>query len=358
MASTLIATLARITLLLTTIEIRAQLVCHDGFGDHAAGIQLESGSNGSGGTGLDGGVGWGGFYDVNNSIKSLVRIEDRTANPANYSNGEITLLGGHRALRFYDVANGTHAVRRPLGTGFQAANGNTLWFSLLFRTASGGAGNLANQDFFQIGFDDNPNASAGIPRVSIGSNTTSTTFPSPAAFFARSTTASSGSVFYQDLQIAAATTYLLVGRIQAHAGEYDTVSLFVNPSNSQTPGTPSAEVTLPSGLTSLSHAFIRTVGLDNGDAYVIDEWHIARDYATVVQAFGSALRILPAPTAEHSHALRWPASLGGVVLETSLTLDPESWSEIAGPFELVDVERHYPVPIDPATTKRFFRLRR
>lgn len=354
----MIAQLSRTFVLLTIAQNEAQIVCHDGFGNHAAGTQLESGSNGSEGLGLAGGVGWGGAYNVSNSIKSLVKIEDRTSNPVNYSNGEVTILGGARALRFYDVANGTYAVHRPLGKVFQAMNGDTLWFSLLFRTASGGAGNLANQDFFQIGFDDNSNASAGVPRVSIGSNTTSATFPSPAAFFARSTTASSGSAFDLGIQIAAATTYLLVGRIQPNGGEYDTVSLFVNPSTVRHPGPSSAEVILPSGLNSLSHAFIRTVGLDNGDAYVIDEWHVASDYPSVVRSLEGALRILPASAPESPLVLRWPVPLHDVVLETSSTLAPGSWTEIPGPFGLVDAEREFPVPIVSGEPKRFFRLRR
>ena len=51
---------------------------------------------------------------------------------------------------------------------FSAAEGESLWFSFLFRTNN--ASPLANQDFFQFGFDDNANASSGIPRVSIGAN--------------------------------------------------------------------------------------------------------------------------------------------------------------------------------------------
>ena len=343
---------------ITTLTLSAQLVCYEGFGDYSAGIQVESGSNGSAGTGIDAGAGWGGAFDVNNAIKSLIRIEDRSANPVSYSNGEIAILGGNRALRFYDVANSGYAVRRQLGAVFSATAGDTLWFSVLFRTAAGGASPLANQDFFQIGFDDNENAASGVPRVSIGANTTQATFPSPYRFFARSTTAVSASAFYDDVSIAATTTYLLVGRVQAHEGIYDTVSLFVNPSKLGDPGPPSAELVLPSGLASLSHAFIRTVGLDNGDAYVLDEWHVARDYGSVVQSLKDTLKFFPATSPESPAALRWPASLNGVVLESSTTLAPESWVELPGPFALKGSERELPLPAEPLTVQRFFRLRR
>jgi hypothetical protein len=337
--------------------VGAQLVAFDGFGDYAAGIQVESGSDGTSGPGLDGGAGWSGAYDVNATIKSKVLIEDRSATPVNYTNAGISILGGNRALRFWNNANGSYALVRPLGTTFNAASGDTLWFSVLFRTATGGASPLTNQDLFQIGFDDN--AAATNPRVSIGSSATqTTTFPATAAFFARSTTAVANSDFHAVVPIAAATTYLLVGRIQANSGVYDTVSLFVNPTATDHPGVPSAEVVLSSGLSSLSHAIIRTNNLDNGDAYVIDEWHIGRDYGSVVQSLAGSLRMHHAASPETPLILRWPAYPSGTVLETSTTLDPHSWSEAIGAPFLNGAEWEYPVAIDPGTPKRFFRLRR
>jgi hypothetical protein len=341
-------------LLATAIPLRAQLVSFDGFGEYAANVQVESGANGSSGTGLNGGAGWGGAYDVNNSIKSLVKIENRSTSPVNYVNGGISILGGNRALRFYDNANGNPALVRPLGTVFNAASGDTLWFSVLYRTATGGASQLQNLDFFQIGFDD----SAAInPRVSIGSGATQTTFPSPAGFFARSTTALAATTYYEDLSIEPAITYLLVGRIQANGGVYDTVSLFVNPTATDHPGASSAEVVLSSGLSSLSHAIIRANSLDNLDAYVLDEWHVARDYGSVVRSLQGSLRIVAAAAPGYVMELRWPVSRTDVMLETSTTLDAEPWLEVTGPFPLGGAEWAYPVPVEPGQPRRFFRLR-
>ena len=342
----------------TAMPLHAQLIAYEGFGDYAAGVQVKDGVNLSAGTGLDAGVGWGGPYDIYTAIKSLVKIENRSSSPVNYTNGGIAILGGNRALRFYDIANGSPALQRPLGTAFDAAAGDTLWFSVLFRTATGGASPLANQDFFQIGFDDNSAAAAGVPRVSIGAGPTQTTFPSPFRFFARSTTAAAASAFYDDLSIAAATTYLLVGRIQPHAGSYDTVSLFVNPSSLEHPGPPAAEVVLPSGLGSLSHAFIRTAGLDSGDAYVFDEWHLGRDYGSVVQSLQGALRLYPATLPGGPLTLRWPVAPADALPQTSTTLAADSWTAVTGPFSLHGADWEVPVPIEPATPSRFFRLRR
>ncbi|MEZ5303866.1 MAG: hypothetical protein R3F11_24970, partial [Verrucomicrobiales bacterium] len=144
----------------------AQLVAYDGFGEYGGGEQIEQGPAGEPGEGADGGFGWGGPYNVSNAIKALVRAEDRTAAPVTYAAGEVAIDGGSRALRFYDFADGTYAVRRPLGIAFEAGAGDELWFSFLFRTNNGSP--LPDQDFFQIGFDDNPDASAGNPRASIG----------------------------------------------------------------------------------------------------------------------------------------------------------------------------------------------
>jgi hypothetical protein len=340
------------------LPLCAQLVSYEGFGDYAAGEQVESGESQSEGDGLNAGAGWDGPYNISNAIKQLVLIENRSSNPVNYVNDEITISGGIRALRFYDIANSSYALRRPLGTVFSAAAGDTLWFSVLFRTASGGDSPLSNQDFFQIGFDSSENPTNGNPRVSIGANTTESNFPSPFRFFARSTTDVSNSDFHEGVSIAAGTTYLLVARIQAHAGTYNSVSLFVNPSSLAHPGPPSAEVVLPSGLNTLSHLFIRTVRLDPGDAYVLDECHIGRDYGSVVQSFDGALRLLPTSLPNGPLTLRWPVSPADIELETSTTLSPESWMGVTGTFQPQGAEWELLVPIEPGTPRRFFRLKR
>lgn len=335
-----------------------QLIAHDGFEIHPGGGQLESSS----GIGLNGGSGWGGAYDVNNSIRSLIKTEDRSAAPVIYSNGQITLHGGRRALRFSEIAIGTPAVLRPLGTIFSGVSGETLWFSLLFRTAS--VSPLANQDFFQIGFDNNASASSGNPRVSVGVNTVSTTnFPQPLQFFVRSTTATAvnANTFVDGPPVQAVTTYLLVGCIEPHSGAYDQVSLWVDPTDPSAPGTASATVVLASGVSTLSHFFLRTAGLDSGDVYVVDELRIGRDFGSVVlpPALDGSLRVSPAGSPNQGVVLQWPASLTGVLLETSTTLEEGSWAEITAPFTLLGTDYQYAAPaISEENPRAFFRLRR
>ena len=279
---------------------RAQLTAYEGFEEYAGGVQIESGANGSGGTGLNGGAGWNGAYDVNNGIKSLVFVDDRSASPVVYQNGAVRLDGGFRALRLNGNANASYALRRALAVPVPA--GGTLYFSFLFR--SNNTSPLANQDFVQLGFDDNASASGGTPRMSIGANTISTTFPpnQPYRFFARSTTAIGNSVFDDTTDIQGLTTYLLVGRFsRAGAGNFDRVDLFVNPSTLSEPATPSATVLADAGIALLSHFFVRTVALDSTDACVLDEWRAGQSFASVVSGDGDDDG-MPDPW-EQAHAL-------------------------------------------------------
>ena len=273
---------------LFALSASAQIVSYDGFEEYAFNAQFESGANGSSGVGLNGGLGWNGAYDVNNAIKTLVKDEDRTAAPVAYTNGDIAIDGGTHAMRLYDVANGSATFVRPLSETFSASD--TLFFSFLFRTTA--ASPLANQDFFQLGFDT---GTVTNPRLSIGANTTATAFPpsQPFRFFARSTTATTAAsnAFDNTTDIAATTTYFLVGKLTGSGSTFDHIDLFVNPSTSAEPAS-SASLTLNSGVTNIDTLILRTAFLDNGDAYVFDELRIARDWQSVIPEPNAAALLL------------------------------------------------------------------
>ena len=353
-----LATLRRVAaaVLATVPMARGQLACHDGFEEYGSGAQLEDGANGVAGTAVNGGFGWGGAYDVNNAIKSLVRAENRAASPVVYSNGGVTIHGGERALRFYDIANGSYAVRRPLGQAWEAAAGQELWCSFLFRCNN--ASPLANQDFLAVGFDDNPAALSGNPRVSVGVNTVATVFPpsQPFRFFARSTTVVANSAFSEQPDVATGTTYLVVCRVAASgAGNYDTVDLWVNPADPTEPGPPAARMVVDSGLARLTHWFVRTANLDAGDAYVLDELRIGRRYASVVLPAPPPFALEIRPVTGAAGELRWSRELDAE-LEASTTLAPDSWSVVPGPFEAEAGWWQWRAPAGPA--RGFYRLRR
>ncbi len=345
---------ATATLLLPPLA-RSQLVTYDGFEDYPAGALVEDGPNGTPGTGLNGGFGWADAYDVNNAIKSLVRAENRAASPVIYSNGDLTIHAGDRALRFYDNAIGTYALRRAMVSTWDAASGHELWASFLFRCNN--TSPLANQDFLAVGFDDNPSAAGGNPRVSVGINTTTNVFPpsQPFRFFARSTTVVANSTFAESPDIAASTTYLVVTRISASTrGNFDTVDLWVNPASATDPGPPSARIIADSGINRLTHWFIRTANLDSGDAYVIDELKIGRTYPAVIVAQPPPFALEIQPAADRSVELRWP-SLLDATLESTNAPATGPWTPIPGPFPSSDGWFSLRVP---TTDRAFFRLRR
>jgi hypothetical protein len=333
----------------------SQLVTYDGFEEYPSGAPIEDGPNGVSGNGLNGGFGWSGPFDVANAIKSLVKAENRSANPVIYTNGELTIHGGDRALRFYDIANGTYSIRRAMSSSWDAAAGHELWASFLFRCNNPSP--LATQDFLALGFDDNASALSGNPRVSVGVNTTATVFPpsQPFRFFARSTTAAANSAFAESPDIAAATTYLVVTRVAASAGgNFDTVELWVNPVSATDPGPPSARITADSGINRLTHWFIRTAYLDLGDAYVIDELKIGRTYPAVIIAQAPPFALEIQPAADRSVELRWP-SLLDATLESTNAPSTVPWTPVPGPFESSGAWLSLRVP---TTDRAFFRLRR
>lgn len=324
-----------------------QLINYDGFAAYPVATQLEPGAAGSSGIAPNGGAGWPGPFNVNNAIKTLVKVENRAASPVVYQNGALRLHGGGQALRFYDNTNGSSVLIRPLGRTFTRSAGDDLWFSLLFRSSN--ASPLANQDFVQIGFDNS--AAASNPRLSFGANTVATTFPPSQdfRFFVRATTDTANSVF-DSTGIAAATTYLLTGRLSGSGATYDTIELFLNPDSLSVPAQASASLTLDSGMDSLTHFIVRTSALDSGDAYVFDEFRIGLDYLSVVQPPPLSLDWAPAA----APVLRWPASLPAV-LETGESMTSGAWTAVAGPFAVEGMDYVWPVPSGPL--RAFFRLR-
>jgi len=339
---------------------RSQLFVHDGFEEYSAGVQLESGSNGSAGTGLAGGFGWFGGYDVNNAIKSLVKAENRSSSPVVYGNGGVRLHGGARALRLYDVANGTPVLLRRLGRELSTVAGGSVWFSFLFRTNN--ADPLANQDFLQLGFDEEAMPVPGNPRLSVGLNTTSTVFPpsQPFRFFARADTAAAATVFDDSAGVAAGTTYLLVGCIRNNGQFHQRIELYVNPASLLVPPAPSAVSEAASGPAVLSRLLLRTSALDNGDAYVLDELRVGFSYESVVMAEVPELRLAWDASGERVAGLvgmlRWPS-------QRLATL--EAAPGPGGPWEPVGVEGRslsgndwlLPVAVRGDEPRRFFRLR-
>jgi hypothetical protein len=334
---------------------RAQIFGYDGFEEYAAGAQLESGSNGSAGTGLGGGFGWSGGYDVNNAIKSRVKVENRSSSPVVYENVGVRIHGGVRALRLWDNANGTPVLLRRLGRELPAVAGVSVWFSFLFRTNN--ADPLVDQDILQVGFDGEAMPVPGNPRLSLGVSTIGTTAPRPFRFFAAADTGAA--VSDESAGVAAVTTYLLVGRIRNNGSIHNRVELYVNPSSLLEPPVPSAVSEAASGPAVLSRLLLRAADLDANDVYVLDELRVGFSYESVVMAEVPALRLAwdaAGARGDLVGMLRWPSQRFAVL---------EAAAAPGGPWEPVGVEGRglsggdwlLPVAVRGDEPRRFFRLR-
>ena len=213
---------------------RAALFAADDFESYTPG-QVESGPNNAEGTGLNGGEGFTGPYNIANAVKTLVTVQDRTSTPFSYTIGNTTLTSGVRALQFNGAANGSPVLTRPFDA--QPAS-QPVYYGFLFRTNQGTPS--PNQDFIALGLDS---AAAG------GTGGTN----------------------------------------------YDRVDLFVNPTSLDEPGTASATAAFDSGLSTVDDLLIRTVGLDGGDFYVIDNLRIATTFSEAI--------VVPEPSAAAALAL-------------------------------------------------------
>lgn len=271
-----------IALEIGTGEIRAATVAYDGFDSYAPGAQLESGMDGSPGTGLNGGTGFTSPWNIDDPFKTRVTVSTQ---PLNYSNGQISIQGGTSAVLFGDAADSNQLLSRAF-----APQTGMLFFSFLYRTQNPPA---TSEDFVQVGFSD---VTTGEPKASIGSANTAQGNGAPPQFFARvpnaGTSVLSGIVFQKD------TNYFLVGKASKTAGSatFNRIDLFVNPTTLLEPAATSATSTAAagSGVGTFANLIVRTARQDAGDAYFVDELRIGTTYLDVIPEPGAATMLMAA----------------------------------------------------------------
>src|SRR5215204_4879018 len=137
---------------LTAGYSRAALVASDGFDSYTAGSQLESGADGSAGTGLNGGTGFTGAYNIDDLNKSHA---DVVAQGLSYGAGGVSIDGGANAARL----TGALSLSNDFVTRAFAAQSGTLYLSFLLR----GTQTTTDEDFLQFGFSG---GTAGEPPIS------------------------------------------------------------------------------------------------------------------------------------------------------------------------------------------------
>lgn len=233
-----------------------QLVAVEDFEGYPADSEL---------AGQGGGIGFGGSWEVNASRADDVTVVEASLN---YSNGAVSADGGSRALQFaFDPAEGGGVTDGIMARPFETAPTGTVYMSLLFRDT---VNTDFATDFIQWGFSDGTaNPQASILRRN-------------GTLQVRSTTTPANSVDSGIAAVVGATHLLVFKAEKTGAGNYDRISLFIDPDSELEPVTPSAVANVDSGLSSFPNFVARSAfhGLD--DAFQIDNLVIGGSWEDVV----------------------------------------------------------------------------
>jgi len=247
---------------------RAALVATDGFESYAAGSQLESGADGSPGTGLSGGSGFTGAYETDDLNKSHAVI---AAQGLSYNAGSVQINGGANA------ASITGAI--TISTDFLArsfpAQSDTLYLSFLLR----GTQTSPDEDFLQIGFSG---SATGEPPIAAGiAGAVANTLPDQ--FFIRMPALTANQTLLPSPTFALDTTYLMVVKVsKVGSGNFNQLDFFLNPTTLTEPGAATLTRFADSGVPTATNFRMRVARLDVGDSYLVDEVKIGTAYADVV----------------------------------------------------------------------------
>jgi hypothetical protein len=230
-------------------SVRATPIAFDGFESYSAGSGLSGGSAGTGVTGPNGEFGWTSAWTAISGI-----------------NVQSPGLTGARTGEADDATNSITAATR----GFTPQT-DTVYFSLQYNAAAGAEGS----DFLHFYLSNDAainNNSGGIGDIDTGL----------VRFGARVGGTNGGTTSNSASDYAAATTYLLVGKLsKTTAGNYNRIDLFINPAGTTEPGTADATQSGDAGIATVSVFALRTFNLDAGDKYRFDNVRIGTTFADV-----------------------------------------------------------------------------
>lgn len=258
MRRSLTCVLSVATAVLAVQPVSAGLIAEDNFDTYTAGAGL---------AGNNGGTGWGGAWATNTTFTTPTVV----AGGLSYANGSVVNNGGANALQFTFTGEAGGISDGVLSRALGASQTGTVYMSLLFRDTVnadlGAAG--SNNDFVQWGFDT---GTANPPVSSLRRNGT---------MQARSTTSAANS---DDSGIVSVLgdTYMLVLKVENSGGNYNAVSLYVNPSSNVEPGTTDAFKSADSGIASLDNFVSRSAFHEDADTFQIDAIRIGTEFKDVV----------------------------------------------------------------------------
>jgi hypothetical protein len=240
------------------LPAQASLIAYDAF-DYTAGATLG---------GRNGGTGWSGAYG---SVPTAASVSTfAPSSQLSYTSGSIAVAGGSGSVRI--TGNTSPGGLRPF-----ASQTGTVYASLLFRPGS----TPTNDDFisfFLTGATNSLNSNAQ-PSLQFGDLNVSDDY-----FGVRASNSSADTTQNITGSFATGTTYFLVAEFsKVSSSNYDTIKLWVNPTDTTTPlTTPSATATRDTGLASLGRFGIRTVNIGSGETHEFDELRIGTTWQSVV----------------------------------------------------------------------------
>ena len=206
-----------------------------------------------------------------------------------YSQGAVSVDGGNRALDIGpDMPSAT--TNNFVDWIFDEVSADSLgevWFSYLIQTSETASTAIPDidedRDFFQLHFSADGNQAQSVSVVLDNQTPVVDGLGRDHIFRARS--GSSGNVTDpgRAFRNTPEETHLVVGQIEAVNGEYETISIFLNPGSPLQPAVPTAMATFAGvDATSLAQFTARISALEAEDVYTIDELKIGESYADVV----------------------------------------------------------------------------
>lgn len=239
------------------------IIAYDGFEGYSAGTQVES----SGGVGLNGGTGFTGAYNVDDSNRAAALVSAKSLTYAS-----LGINGGANALQVGGTTMSS-PVENFLARGF-ASQSSTLYLSFLIH----GTQAPADEDFLQIGLAN----SSGEPPASVGI-TGPTAGTTPMQFFLRFPSSTANQSLVASPTFTLTTTYLLVLKLSKVSSTfYNRAEFFFNPTTLSEPGSPTLVRNFTTTLPDISNFRVRLARFESTDAYFIDDLRVATTFAEAV----------------------------------------------------------------------------
>ena len=205
-----------------------------------------------------------------------------------YSRGAVSVDGGNRALELGPDMPGatTNNFADWIFEEVSADQHDSVWFSFLLQTSETASTAIPDisedRDFFQLHFSADGNQGQSVSVVLDNQTPVVEGLGGDHIFRARAGSSSNVTDTGQNFRTTPDVPQFVVGNIEAVNGEYETISIFMNPGLPVAPATPTAMATFGGvEATTLAQFTARISALEPEDVYLLDELIIGESYEDV-----------------------------------------------------------------------------